>query len=105
MFKLWTIINRVVIIKKIKFRFCIKICDRLDHGKHMHQIKKTSRKQVKETAGKGPASKSVSRHKTPWEIASKLMAGIPAEAWDTVSSDLSINVDHYLYEAPKQNKS
>lgn len=71
----------------------------------MHQIKKTSRKQVKGAAIKATATKGVSRHKTPWEIASKLMAGIPKEAWDNMPSDLSINVDHYLYGAPKQNKS
>jgi hypothetical protein len=70
----------------------------------MHQIKKTSRKQVKGAAAKATVSGHVSRHKTPWEIASKLMADIPKEAWDNVPSDLSTNVDHYLYGAPKQDK-
>ena len=70
----------------------------------MHQVKKATRKTTKASAAKTSASKGVSKHKTPWEIASKLMAGIPDKAWDKVPSDLSINVDHYLYGAPKQDK-
>ena len=70
----------------------------------MHQVKKVTRKTTKARATKTSASKGVSRHETPWEIASKLMAGIPDKAWDNVPSDLSINVDHYLYGAPKQGK-
>ena len=70
----------------------------------MHQVKKTTPKAPKAKAAKTSVSKGVSRHETPWEIASKLMAGIPDTAWDNVPSDLSINVDHYLYGAPKQGK-
>jgi hypothetical protein len=69
----------------------------------MHQVKKTSHKPTKDLS-KAAAGKSVPRHKTPWEIAAKLMADVPEEAWDNVPSDLSINVDHYLYGAPKQDK-
>jgi len=71
----------------------------------MHQIKKTNRKPAKTRTAKTSVSKGVSRHETPWEIASKLMVGIPDKAWDKVPSDLSINVDHYLYGAPKQDNS
>ena len=69
----------------------------------MPQVKKTSHKPIKDP-NKATASKSGPRHKTPWEIAAKLMAEVPEEAWDNVPSDLSINVDHYLYGAPKQDK-
>jgi hypothetical protein len=72
-------------------------------GNNMHQIKKTAHKQIKEDK-KASASKIGPRHKTPWEIASKLIAKVPEEAWDNVPSDLSINVDHYWYGAPKQDK-
>ncbi len=70
----------------------------------MHPAKKTTRKTPKTRVAKTSVSKGVSRHETPWEIASKLMAGIPDKAWDNVPSDLSINVDHYLYGTPKQDK-
>jgi len=29
-------------------------------------------------------------------------AGLPADTWENVPTDGSINLDHYLYEAPQQ---
>jgi len=60
----------------------------------MRQNKQLTYKQAKGSASKDTVGKRASRHKTPWEIASKLMANVPEEAWATVPSDLSINVDH-----------
>ena len=37
-----------------------------------------------------------------WEIVEEVNAGLPADTWDDVSTDGSINLDHYLYGAPKQ---
>ena len=37
-----------------------------------------------------------------WELAEKINAGLPADTWDNVPTDGSINLDHYLYGAPKQ---
>ena len=37
-----------------------------------------------------------------WEIVEEVNAGLPADTWDSVPSDGSINLDHYLYGAPKQ---
>jgi hypothetical protein len=70
----------------------------------MHQNKAMSSKQAKDTPSRTPTEKKVSKHKTPWEIASKLVARIPKEAWDKIPADLSVNADHYLYGAPKQEK-
>ncbi len=70
----------------------------------MQHIKKASSKKAKDATTKISIKKTVSRHKTPWEIASKLMAKVPEEAWDNVPVDLSINVDHYLYKTPKLNQ-
>jgi GTP-dependent phosphoenolpyruvate carboxykinase len=36
-----------------------------------------------------------------WEIATQIGAEIPQEEWAKVPSDLSKNVDHYLYGSPK----
>jgi hypothetical protein len=37
-----------------------------------------------------------------WELAEEINAGLPADTWDNVPADGSINLDHYLYGAPKQ---
>ena len=37
-----------------------------------------------------------------WEIVEEVNAGLPADTWDSVPTDGSTNLDHYLYGAPKQ---
>jgi hypothetical protein len=37
-----------------------------------------------------------------WEIVEEINAGLPADTWENVPTDGSINLDHYLYGAPKQ---
>jgi len=37
-----------------------------------------------------------------WEIAEELSATIPDEEWAKIPPDLSKNLDHYLYGAPKK---
>jgi hypothetical protein len=37
-----------------------------------------------------------------WEIVEELNAALPADTWENVPTDGSINLDHYLYGAPKQ---
>ncbi len=37
-----------------------------------------------------------------WEIVEKVNAELPADTWDNVPTDGSINLDHYLYGAPKR---
>jgi hypothetical protein len=36
-----------------------------------------------------------------WEIVEEINAGLPADTWENVPTDGSINLDHYLYGAPK----
>lgn len=36
-----------------------------------------------------------------WEIIAELGRSIPEEEWESVPTDLSKNLDHYLYGAPK----
>ena len=52
-------------------------------------------------AGDEPNGTSLNR-KPIWEIAQEVNAGLPADTWDSVPTDGSINLDHYLYGAPKQ---
>jgi hypothetical protein len=37
-----------------------------------------------------------------WEVVDEINAGLPADTWEQVPTDGSINLDHYLYGAPKQ---
>ena len=39
-----------------------------------------------------------------WQIALELGATVPDEEWAKVPPDLSVNLDHYLYGAPKKDK-
>jgi len=52
-------------------------------------------------AGDEPNGTSLNR-KPIWEIAQEVNAGLPADTWDSVPTDGSINLDHYLYGTPKQ---
>ncbi len=36
-----------------------------------------------------------------WEIVEEVNAGLPADTWENVPTDGSINLDHYLYGASK----
>ena len=37
-----------------------------------------------------------------WDVVEEVNAGLPADTWENVPTDGSINLDHYLYGAPKQ---
>lgn len=37
-----------------------------------------------------------------WEVVDKINASLPADTWENVPTDGSINLDHYLYGAPKK---
>jgi hypothetical protein len=37
-----------------------------------------------------------------WEVVDKINTSLPADTWENVPTDGSINLDHYLYGAPKK---
>jgi len=37
-----------------------------------------------------------------WEVVDEINARLPADTWENVPTDGSINLDHYLYGAPKK---
>jgi hypothetical protein len=37
-----------------------------------------------------------------WEVVNEINADLPADTWENVPTDGSINLDHYLYGAPKK---
>jgi hypothetical protein len=45
---------------------------------------------------------TVANRRSIWEIVEDVNAGLPADTWDSVPTDGSINLDHYLYGAPKR---
>lgn len=44
-------------------------------------------------------------HRSIWEVVEEINADLPADTWDNVPTDGSINLDHYLYGAPKKRSS
>ena len=42
--------------------------------------------------------------KSIWELVSEISASVPAEEWEKTPPDASVNLDHYLYGAPKCQK-
>lgn len=53
----------------------------------------------------GIPEESGGRERKPiWEVVAEIGAALPAEAWKDVPSDLSKNLDHYLYGAPRQEE-
>jgi len=51
--------------------------------------------------GSEPNGAGVNR-RSIWEIIDQINAELPADTWANVLTDGSINLDHYLYGAPKQ---
>ena len=39
-----------------------------------------------------------------WQVVAEIGASLPEGAWDDVPTDLSKNLDHYLYGAPKREE-
>ena len=48
------------------------------------------------TEGTRPDRRSI------WEVVDEINAGLPTDTWENVPVDGSINLDHYLYGAPKK---
>ena len=56
-----------------------------------------------ESLATSPSSEGTGVERRPiWEVVDELNAGLPADTWENVPTDASINLDHYLYGAPKQ---
>ena len=54
-----------------------------------------------DTLATGASSEAPDR-RSIWEVVEEINAGLPADTWENVPTDGSINLDHYLYGAPKQ---
>ena len=56
-----------------------------------------------DTLATGASSEGTGVDRRPiWEVIDEINAGLPADTWEKVPTDGSINLDHYLYGAPKQ---
>lgn len=56
-----------------------------------------------DTLASGTSSQRTDVARKPiWEVVDEINAGLPADTWESVPTDGSINLDHYLYGAPKQ---
>jgi hypothetical protein len=48
--------------------------------------------------------RALTRSRPIWEVIEEISNQIPEEEWNKIPSDASINLDHYLYGAPKKSK-
>lgn len=55
-----------------------------------------------DTLASGASSQRTVDRKPIWEVVDEINAGLPADTSENVPTDGSINLDHYLYGAPKQ---
>ncbi len=56
-----------------------------------------------DTLATGSISEGTGDDRRPiWDVVDEINAGLPADTWENVPTDGSINLDHYLYGAPKQ---
>jgi hypothetical protein len=56
-----------------------------------------------ETLATGVSSQGTGVDRRPiWEVVDEINSGLPADTWENVPTDGSINLDHYLYGTPKQ---
>lgn len=63
----------------------------------MQQAKKVVQAETSEDAAYDPTACPI------WELAAEIGAQVPNEEWAKVPSDLSKNLDHYLYGAPRDD--
>ena len=53
----------------------------------------------------GASSEGTGGDRKPvWQVVDEINAGLPADTWENVPTDVSINLRHYLYGAPKQQQ-
>ena len=56
-----------------------------------------------DTLATSPNSEGTGVDRRPiWEVVDEINAGLPADTWENVPTNGSIDLDHYLYGAPKR---
>src|SRR6185436_20899633 len=56
-----------------------------------------------ENLATSPSAEGTGGDRRPvWQVVDEINAGLPADTWETVPTDGSINLRHYLYGAPKR---
>jgi hypothetical protein len=56
-----------------------------------------------ESLATSPSSEGTGVDRKPvWQVVDEINAGLPADTWENVPTDGSINLGHYLYGAPKR---
>ena len=77
----------------------------IDKVRALPPIKQQKALRLLDTLASEPGSEP---HVTPvdrrqiWEIIEEINGGLPKDTWDDVTTDGSINLDHYLYGATKR---
>ena len=71
--------------------------------KKIHALSAEQQQKMLEYAKNLEVAES-NRHRPIWEVINEISSQIPLEEWEKIPNDASVNLDHYLYGAPKQTK-
>jgi len=55
-----------------------------------------------DTLASGASAPNGTDRRPIWEVVDEINAALPADTWENVPADGSINLNHYLYGAPKR---
>ena len=78
------------------------IVDKLEKLPAEKQRKVLDFVQQLETLPDAESGQPVPQAKSMWAVIEEITSQVPPEAWAELPTDGSINVDHYLYGAPKE---
>ena len=85
-------------------RESIKLLDERDNGHPEAPADAMSPPPAPEEETGEPAAQKGKKPATLYELFEPIWASVPAEEWEKLPRDLSINLDHYLYGAPKKSE-
>lgn len=77
----------------------------IDKVRALPRNKQQEALRLLDTLARGPESepdRTGADRRPVWDVVEEINAGLPADTWENVPTDGSINLDHYLYGAPKQ---
>jgi hypothetical protein len=75
----------------------------IDKVRALARDKQQEALRLLDTLATSPSSEATGVDRRPiWEVVDEVNAGLPADTWENVPTNGSIDLNHYLYGAPKQ---
>ena len=75
----------------------------IDKVRALPPDKQQEAQRLLDTLATSPSSEGTGVDRRPiWEVVDEINAGLPADTWENVPTNGSIDLDHYVYGAPKR---